>query len=346
MAFKKTKEATDYSGLLNELKTKGPDRLYMLWGEEDYLRESFFQELKKLCVEGAADFNHHRLDGEALDYQELQEAVNSVPFMGERILIELRNFAVNECKEDNAEHLKDILSDIPEYATVALILPTNYEPDGRLTLIKNLKKLGRAIEFTPQPQGLLINWVKRRFASMGKEIGRQECERLIFISGSRMTGLIPEIEKIGSFAKGDTVSLQDIDALAQHIPEAKVFEMTDCLAKRRYDAAAGLLAELLQSGEHPIKTLAMIGFQMRRLYTARLAIDEKLGREFVMQTHSISSGNTADMLMESASGFSLEELMTAVENCAEADFLMKSSSQDDEEILEDLLLKFAVGGSL
>lgn len=346
MAFKKTKDTTDYSALLEELHNSGPQRLYMLWGEEDYLRESFFEELKKLCIGDGGEFNYHRLSGEAMDYQALSEAVDAMPFMGERTFIELRNFAVNDCKDDKSERLKAIFSDIPDYATVAVILPTGYEPDGRLAGVKLLKKLGRAIEFTPQPQGLLINWIKRRFASMGKIIERQECERLIFISGRHMTGLVPEIEKIGSFAKGDTITGEDIDRLAQHIPEAKVFEMTDCIAGRRYDKAAELMAELLKSGEHPIKTLAMIGFQMRRLYTARVAIESGLGKEFVMKTHSIPSSYAADKLMESAKGFSIEELKRALELCAESDYLMKSSPRDDGDILTELLLRLAAGDCL
>jgi DNA polymerase-3 subunit delta len=228
---------------------------------------------------------------------------------------------------------------------VVLILPTGYEPDGRLAGVKMIKKAGRAIEFTPQTQGLLIDWIKRRFAAMGKTIGNAECERLIFISGNRMTGLVPEIEKIGSFAKGEKVSEQDIESLAQHIPEAKVFEMTDCLAGRRYDAAAALLAELLQSGEHPIKTLAMIGFQMRRLYTARVAIDSKLGRDFVMKTHDIKSSYVAEKLMESAAKFTTNEVIRAVELCAESDYRIKSSSQKDEDILKELLIRMAAGGA-
>jgi DNA polymerase-3 subunit delta len=343
MAFKKQKEATDYSALLAELKRDGPDRLYMLWGEEDYLRESFFQEIRSLCLPESSDFNYHRIDGESLELRDLAGAVDSVPFMGERTLIEVRGFKINDCKEETAQGLREIISDIPGYATVVFLLPSSYEPDGRLSLIKIIRKTGRAIEFTPQPQSLLISWIKRRFSSMGKSISSADCERLIFISGNRMTGLVPEIEKIANYVKGEAVSAADIEALAEHIPEAKVFEMTDCLAKRRYDAAAELMAELLKSGEHPIKTLAMIGFQMRRLYTARVAIDGGLTRSFVMETHNISGSYMADKLMDSARGFSTAEIVRAVELCAESDCLMKSSSEDDGDILRALLSRLALG---
>ena len=103
------------------------------------------------------------------------------------------------------------------------------------------------------------------------------------------------------------------------------------------------MAELLQSGEHPIKILAMIGFQMRRLYTARVALDEGLGQKFVMESCGIGYPFLADKLLKSAAGFSTKQLKRAVELCAESDYRMKSTSEDDEDILKELLLRVAVG---
>ena len=65
-------EKTDYGALIRALRENGPERLYLLWGEEDYLRESFFSELKKTCLAGGADdFNYHRLSGESFDLEAL-----------------------------------------------------------------------------------------------------------------------------------------------------------------------------------------------------------------------------------------------------------------------------------
>ena len=342
--YDKNEKKTDYVAVLRELKDKGPTRLYLLWGAEDYLRDSFFEELKRLCLDGGSgDFNYHRLPGSPLNLQKLTEAVDAVPFMGNKTLIEVRNFEVNAVKEDDVERLKSIISDVPDYATLVFILPTGIEPDGRLSTFKNFKKLGSAIEFTTQPQSLLLNWITRRFQALGKSIGRVECEKLIFNSGELMTRLIPEIEKIAGYAKGEAVTVQDIDKTAQRIPEASVFEMTDRLSEKDFDKAAYLLAELMQSGEHPIKILAMIGFQMRRLYAARLALDKGLGRDYIMESCGISYPFLADKLLKAATGFSKERLKRAVEYCAESDYRMKSSSEDDEDILKELLLRVAVG---
>lgn len=347
MATGKKNEKTDYGELLGELKKTGPLPLYLLWGEEDYLRESFFQEIKKRCLEdGAEDFNYHRLNGAPIDVQALSDAVDAVPFMGGHSLVEVRSFEINACREETAERLKDIVSDIPDYATVVFILPTGIDPDGRLALPKYLKKQARSIEFTTQSHKLLINWIGKRFASFGKKIAPSECERLIFLSGEHMNGLIPEIEKIAAYEKGEQISADTIDKAAYHIPEARIFEMTDAIAMQRFDDAAKTLAELLQSGEHPIKTLAMMGMQMRRLYTARLAIDKGLGRDFLMKVCRISYPYHADSLMRSAQGFSLDQLKYAVALCAQADYRMKSSSEEDEAVLKDLFLRIAAGVTL
>ena len=342
---RRNEEKTDYSALLKELKNNGPQRLYMLWGAEDYLTESFLAELKKLCLGDCAEFNYHRLDGSSLDMQRLAEAAEAVPFMGEHTLVEVSGFQPNSIKDNSAEQLKDIISDLPEYATLVFVLPTGYEPDGRLTSVKSIKKYGSAIEFTSQPRNLLLRWINRRFAALGKNIGEAECERLIFVSGELMTRLVPEIEKIASYVSGDTVSMEHIDALAQHIPEADVFIMTERLSQRDFDGAAYLMAELLQSGEHPIMLLATIGMQLRKLYTIRVAVDAGKKREELMEVLGIKYPGIVDKLTQAARGFTTQRLKNAVELCAQCDYRMKSSSEDDEEILKELLLRIAVDGA-
>ena len=170
-------------------------------------------------------------------------------------------------------------------------------------------------------------------------------DELIFTSGELMTGLVQEIEKIAAAEPEENVSFDTINKVAHHLPEARIFEMTDAVAAKKFDNAASTLAELMQSGEHPIKTLAMIGMQMRRLYAARLAIDKELGRDYVMAVCHMNYPTHADNLLRSARGFSLSQLKNYVALCAEYDYRMKSSAQDDDALLKELFLKIAVGES-
>ena len=90
---KKKQEVLDYNAQVRTLRERGPGRLYLLWGREDYLREQYLMELKKLCLPGGEDdFSYHRFDGAELDFQALADAVDAVPFLSERTLIEERGF--------------------------------------------------------------------------------------------------------------------------------------------------------------------------------------------------------------------------------------------------------------
>ena len=343
MAKKKEEEKLNYNAELRRLKQQGPGRLYLLWGPEDYLREQYLSQLKAVCLpEGEDSFSYKRMDGPELDYTALQNAMDALPFLTERSFVEIRDADLNKLEEP--EKLVKILSDIPDYCTVAFVQNAQFEPDGRLKLIKVLRSEGTELKFTQASQGMLIDWIIRRFAAAGKSIELDAAQRLIFISGDLMSRLIPEIEKVAAYARGDKVTKADVEAVANHIPEAVIFDMTDCISQKKYNIALSILAELLaDKNNQPIPMLAMLGVQMRKLYAARLAIDKQLGAKYVMEVCSIKQEFIANRLMSSARGFTLPQLKRAVELCAQADYQMKRSSSDDRELLKETVLRIAAG---
>lgn len=339
----KDEKKLSYSQELRLLRDEGPQRLYLLYGPEDYLREQFLLALKKLCLpEGEDDFSYKRLDGPELDVNALAGAIDAVPFMTERSFVELRGVDINKVKD--ADAAAKILTDIPDYCTVAFVQSAQYEPDGRLKLIKAIRANGHDMKFTQQSQGQLVDWITRRFAAAGKSADTDAVQRLIFISGDLMSRLIPEIEKVAAYAKGERVTVDDVEAVANHIPEAVVFSLSDHIAARRYESAAQTLAELLaDKNNEPIMLLALLGAQMRKLYAARLAQEGGLGMKYIMDTCNIKYEFLVKNLAVSARGFTLPQLRRAVELCAEADYMMKSSSQDDDELLKEVVMRIASG---
>ena len=197
-------EQFNYAAEVRVLKERGPERLYFLWGPEDYLREQYLLQLKKKCLpEGEDSFSYKRVDGPTLDLLWFREALDAMPFLTERSFIELRDVDLN--KLSDAEAFTKLLTDIPDYCTVAFVQNAQFEPDGRLRAVKTLRSEGRELKFTQQSQGMLTDWIVRRFAAAGKGIELAAAQRLIFISGDLMSRLIPEIEKIAAYAKGDKV---------------------------------------------------------------------------------------------------------------------------------------------
>ena len=329
---KKKQEIQDYKVQLRALRQQGPGCLYLLWGREDYLREQYLLQLKKLCIPGGEDdFSYRRFDGAELDFQALADAIDAVPFLSERTLVEVRGYDTNKCREEEADTLVRVISDLPDYCTLVFVMDTAFEPDGRLKTTKAFKKNGQLVQFTAH----------------GKNISPEDARQLIFFTGGLMNTMIPEIDKIAAYAQGDTVTRADILAVAQRIPEAVVYELTDCLANQDYDGAMRILADLLADKSNtPIFLLAVIGQQMRRLYAARLARRAGIGTSELREMLGVPYDFIAENLLRSARKFTGRQLEEAVRLCAQADFAMKSSGADDMALLKELLLRIAVGGAV
>ena len=267
-----------------------------------------------------------------------------MPFMTEHTLIELRDVDINKLAD--ADACMKTISDIPDYCTIVFVQNAEYEPDGRLRFVKTLRSEGKELKFTQQSQGMLTDWIVRRFAAAGKRIDLSAAQRLIFISGDLMSRLIPEIEKIAAYASTDKVTQEDVEAVANHIPEAVVFEMTELMAQKKVNSALSVLSELLaDKNNEPIMMLAVLGKQMRQLYAARLALEKNLGTKYVMEVCSMKYDYIAAKLLTAAKGFTLAQLRRAVELCAETDYRMKSSGADPKELLKEAVLRIAAGES-
>lgn len=342
MAGRFDKEKLIYPSLLRELKTNGPMNLYLLWGPEDYLIADFVNQVRNACIgDGEADFNVKRLDGPGIDPSDIEDALNAMPFFGGRTFLELHGFDVNRCRDEKTAGL---LADIPEWCTVVITMPDGVSPDGRLALVKQLKKDGKAVEFTAQETGDLYKWMTRRFAFHGKTVDREAMDRLMFLSGDLMNQLIPEIDKICAYAGSDRIMVRDVDAVAHHIPEADVFQMTERIAEGDYDGAAYYLSELMAGDKEPMEILGTIGWQMRQLYGAKIAQETGGGPLFVKDVLGISKDYRVRRLMQTAEKFTLTELTNDLRLVAE--YCMKTRQQGavltEGEALKELLIRFAM----
>lgn len=341
MAKKET--GCSYSREVKNLKSEGPLNLYLLYGEEDYLRESFFSLLLSVCIpEGESSFSFRRFEGPELDVSDFAAALDQMPFMTERSFILLKDVDINKAKDSEA--LIAALDSIPDYCTVCFVQSSQYSLDGRIKLVKYLKEHGNALYFTNQDSSDLKRWITKRFAALNKSISSEAAERLIFVSGDLMNRLIPEIEKIAAYSSGTEVTLEDVNAVASHIPEADVFEMIGFISQKKFDHALHILSELLRNKDNsPIAILSAIGFQFRRLFGVKLAMVKRLPKSEIMEIFSIRWEGIANQTIAAAKSFSLSSLRKILEDCAECEYRMKSTGSDDVQALKEIIISIMTG---
>lgn len=338
------KNKPDTSGLdklKKDLSTGKPGQLYIFHGEETYLRDHYLGRLREAVLTGGlGEFNRHDLSARDMSPHALEEAVDCLPMMAERTLVEVTDFDLFKAGEKDREGYIRILSNLPDYCCLVFLYDIlEYKPDARTKLAQTVKAHSTVVNFARQSPRELVDWVRRHFKAQGKEIDSRLCEELIFLCGDLMHSLQQEIGKIAAFAKGDKITRADIEAVATPQPSAVVFRIADAIGEKNFDRAAATLGELYQMQKSPYEIMGAFGKQMRQLYSARLALAGGKGAAWVAQLWGMRY--PADRLLVSARRFSLQWCRRAVVRCAQTDLAMKSTGQDAKELMTTLLLELA-----
>ena len=344
MAKKEKADSAAYQRLKRDIADGNIGRLYVFHGEEAYLRDFYLGQMKKkLLPAGMEEFNLHTMSAREFDLKRLAQMVDCLPMMSERTLIVVSDYDIYK---GDREGLAALFADLPDYVCLVFVYDLiEYKADARTKLAAALKEYGSVVNFARQEQGDLVDWVRRRFKALEHDISSEDAKYLIFLCGDLMNGLISEIGKIGTYSKNHRITRQDIDAVATPQLDAVVFQMTDAIAAGNFDRAAAVLGDLYHMQEAPIKILAVLGKQLRQLYSARLAIENGKGTAYLMELWGMRSAYPAEKLMQSARRFSLPWCRRAVIRCGEMDLAMKSTGADGEELLTQFLLELAGAAS-
>ena len=343
MAEKKTESG--YLKLKAALSSGNVGQVYIFHGEESYLRERALQHIREMLVpSGFEEFNYHRLNGKNLSMQELTEAVEAMPMMAERTLVVVTDCDLFKLGEDARNALIALLEDFPPYCCLIFVYElAEYKPNKVYKkLCDALARTAQVVKFDTADKGNLIKWIRSHFRAHGQDIDVRAAEHLIFTCGSLMTGLLPEIEKISAYATHRDITVEDINAVADPILDAVVFDMTNAVTRGDYDRASEILGQLLKKQEEPFLILSVLGKELRKLYTARLALEGGKDRAWLMSLWNMRSDYPARLLLDAARKTTREWCAESLTLCQKLDKRMKSEKGiDDEGELKLFLMQLA-----
>lgn len=331
--------------LKQDLRQGKLKNLYVLYGDEAFLREYYLAEVKKaLLPQGMEDFNLHTAQGKDCSVEWIAQAVDCLPMMSERTLVLVTDFDLMGQGESGRKQLLELFADLPDYCCLVFVYDlVNFKVDGRSKLGTYLKQAGALVNFQRQSTGDLTDWIVRKCKAMGHQVDRADAQYLIFLCGDSMTNLSTELEKICAYAVGEKITRGDMDAVAIPQVDAVVFQITDALARRDFDQAAAVLSDLLHSQESGVMILSVMAKYFRQLYTARLYLDAGKSRGDFMQLWGMKHSFQGDKIMDAARKFSLVWCRHAVRRCSEADIQLKINYGADREILTQLLMELSAG---
>lgn len=319
----------------DDIKKGSYKNVYLLWGEEDFLKDYYKKALVSKVLDPAlADFNYKEFTAKKPDNGEVEDFLSSYPCMSEKKVLYIKNSdLLKKASEDNKKFWQRVLDDMPDFA---IIIFSESAVDKRNAIYKLIAKEYSADEFPYQKEADLADWIRRYAANCGKEIGPNAARHLIECCSASMYILKGEIEKLASFKTGKgEITEADIDICCCKIAENRVFEMIDDLLGGNGAKACEKYEELKLLREEPIAINAAIFSKYNQLRKEKILsqtmsareIAAKLGqREYFVNMHLRQIANIA-----------LGELDKIINLCAEADHKIKNGLSDGWAALDIII---------
>ena len=323
------------------IKNKQTDKnIFLLWGEEDYLRAYYKKNLSSLFMpENMPELNFYAFDGKEYSLAAVDEAIDTLPTFDENKLLIFDNsmiFKPSGAKAEVKEYWENKLKDIPQNV---YIIFNESEIDKRSTLYKFISKNHIAAEFSYLEEGKMIKWTQTLFKKLGKSISAEDCTYLLSLCTDGMMTVKNEAEKLCSYAADrQTITKDDINLLVTPKLEDKVFDMVGAMLSKNTDRAITLLRDLFALKTEPIQILGAIMYNVEKLACVKVLLDAKRTRPEIASTLKIAPFQ-ANKYVDNATKFKEDELNKLVKKTAETDMLLKSNSMNNNVLLEVFIME-------
>ncbi len=329
--------------LIRDLKNGEFAPLYIISGEETYLKEYYLRQLREKVVDPAfADFNLIEFEGKGLTVEQLTEAIDSYPAMSEKKLIIVSDFDLFKPPAGFSDVLPGILGDLPEYVCLVFYYDVlEGKPDKRTKLYKTLEKTACFAEFSHQEERELVAWLERRARALGCSIAPEDASYMIFLCGNSMTNLAGEMEKAAAHTTTGIIKKYNIDAVCSPVLDAVVFDLTDAITAGKFDRAVTLVGELIAQKNSEVMIFTTITRHIQRLYAAKLCAEARAGDKQLMEMIGSKSPYYARQIQNAARRVPLTWLRHAASICARTDSALKGSAVDRQKQIELALLSMA-----
>lgn len=232
--------------IAQDIKSAQFSHLYLLYGEEAYLRRQYRDKLRAALVPADDTMNCSVYSGKDINASEVVDLAGTMPFFAERRVIIIENSGW--LKSGNDQFLA-LVKAIPD--TTYLIL-VEEETDKRSKLYKAVTANGYAALCEMQDEATLRKWVMGLLKKENKLITPDALTLLLDKTGTSMENIRREVEKLVCYKYYDEgITASDVEELCIVQIQNQIFDMVEADAVRQYESFARRYHDMPEDLESP-----------------------------------------------------------------------------------------------
>ena len=305
---------------LNEkIKQKQFSKVYLICGDESYLKQVYCKRICDTAGQVIPDFNFIKCDGKTLTMQHLQDEVYQMPVMA----------------------LKNILSDIPETTVLVFMQQTanfdvNKPPAKWNSFIKLIEKYGEILAFTKKSPAELKKYITAYCKRKSVSIDSYTAKYLADFTGGDLMTIRCEADKLCAYVTSGFITKEDIDIVCHRTPENNKYALSNAIMNTNTSNALKILNELIDSRMEYTEIFGVISSCILDLYKVKIGFAAGLNAKEIAK--ELGFGERRVFVVENneraAKHISNEAMRHCLDILADADEAIKTSSSDKHFLLE------------
>lgn len=308
--------------------------VYLLYGEERYLKRQYRDKLKSALCAPDDTMNVSFYEGRDISVGEIIDLAETLPFFADRRVIFIENSGLFK---SGGEQMAEYLGAQNEST---LFVFAESEVDKRSKLFKAVSAKGCAVEFSVQDEKILKRWIAGVLGREGKRVTEGTVQLLLTRTGTDMENIHMELEKLICYCMDrDVVTDEDVEAVTATRVSNHIFDMVDAISNKQQRRALELYYDLLALKEPPMRILFLIARQCNLLLQAKEMKAKGYGDKEIASGLGVPPFAVKKYLSQ-ASRFRTSVLRSAVEQCVDAEEMVKTGRMNDRMSVEVLMLLF------
>lgn len=320
--------------------------VYYFWGEDDFQMQQAIAQLRDRAVDEAwASFNYEKIASDEAEgpITALNQAMTPPFGTGKRFVWLAETPLGQRCSEALRLEFERTLPKLPD--TSILLLSSRQKPDGRSKFTKLLQKHGEVREFgtiPPWKSDQIARQIEQTAQKRGLSLTTEAVALLVDAVGNQTRQLMLELEKLSLFW-GDRPEPIDAAAVSQlvTISTQNSLQLAAALREGHTDRALGLLADLLNRNEAPLRIVSTLVGQFRTWLWVKLMTESgERNPQTIAKAAEIGNPKRIYFLQKEVAQLSLGSLRQVLEHLLALEAGLKSG-QDATASLQTKVVEIA-----
>lgn len=322
-------------GLNEDLKTGQLNNIYLLYGEEAYLKKQYRDKLRNAMISPDDNMNYAYYEGKGINVKEVIDLAETLPFFADRRIIVMENTGFFKT---SSEELAEYIKELPESTAIIFV---ESEIDKRGKLYKAVQKNGRVVELGRQDEGTLLRWIAGSVKRENKQIAENTIRYFLAKVGTDMENIQKELEKLFCYTLDkDSITVEDVEAICTSQITNQIFDMVNAVADKKQRQALDYYYDLITLKEPPMRILFLLARQFKLLLEVRELDKQGVARKEIAQKTGLNPF-VVGKYQAQAKSFSAKELRIIIEDSVDTEEAVKTGKLTDSLGVELFIMKYS-----